>query len=698
MRKSKGGSKPVRKNANEKKRGGQRTGIHGIRFKLLAAFSVPVICMVLLGTVTYQRASTALVENSVYDTKQTMYMLEEYYQLQFQGLQSLMYEYYQDADMRTYLEGGYGIVSNTTEIQYHNSAQDSLKNRVRSDNRLSNIAIIAGRVSPVTTNGNESENMYEDFSQTQEGQKLADDKKNFHWFGSDPAMDELLGVKEGSYLFRVGMAYPEEENAYVIADVTDAAVAGIMQGLDFGEGSIVGVGAVNRTELIYDGEGCVLSDGFFADLLAKNTVEDGVGSIDYNGEPYFLLTEEIIENEMRVSVLIPESQFTDQTEVIRQITVLLVCVASLLAISIGILYARSLGNGVYQINRHLDRIAEGDFTRHLNMKRKDELAILANGVNHMMDNVCVLVHEARNVGNELLGDVHEVADAAQRFVGTTAAIKTSVGEIEVGVGHLNDNSNNSLQQMEALSAKFQQINRNTSSIGKATDCTVEVINEGLLAMQELNEKTSETTQVMDQVIETMRLLGDRISEIDTIVNAIDDIAGQTTLLSLNASIEAARAGEAGRGFSVVADEIRKLADQSLVSAGEIRKIIQEITEQTQQAGDSVGVACASVENQKKAVEQTTKSFHQMDEQTRVLTTQVQEILGYIQSMEVARKTTEEAIESISAVAEETAASSSSVYKTTENQSIEAVTLQQASEQMQEWAEKLQAAIEKFTVV
>ena len=400
---------------------------------------------------------------------------------------------------------------------------------------------------------------------------------------------------------------------------------------------------------------------------------------------------------MTACVLIPSNHFTEQTEVIGQITVSLVIVACLLALSVGILYTRSLGNGVYQINRHLDRIAEGDFTKHLDLKRKDELAILADGVNHMMDNVCALVHETGTVGSVLLDDVHEVADAAQRFVSSTAAIKSSMGEIEAGVGQLNENSSNSLLQMEALSLKFKQINQNTSSIGKATDHTVEAINEGLITMRELNERTSETTQVMDQVSVTMQLLQERINVIDTIVAAIDEIAGQTTLLSLNASIEAARAGEAGRGFSVVANEIRKLADQSMVSAGEIRTIIQEVTAQTQQAGDSVGVAYESVENQKKAVEQMTKSFYQMDEQTRTLMFQVQEILEYIQSMEIARRTTEEAIESISTVAEETAASSADVYKTTENQSVEAVTLQRASEQMQERAEKLQQAIEKFSV-
>ena len=693
MRKSK--SKTIGRNNRERNQNGRKTGIHGIRFKMLAAFFLPVICMVLLGTISYQRASLILVDNSVYDMKQTLNMLSEYYQSQFQSIQSLMYEYYQNGDLREYLKGSYAL-SSTKELQFHNASLDSMKHRLWSDDRLSNIAIVSEHADSIMTSNPGNDNLYEAFSQTAEGQKLLSDKKQFHWFGINAVLDEMLGTGEGDYLLRLGMAFPDED-AFVITEITEDTISEIIQQLDFGEGSIIGIGSTDGTELVYDGENCIVRDGFFAELLAGNEGEDNVCYIDYNGGEYPFLTESIIEDEIMACVLIPSEHFSQQTEVIRQITVSLVIVACLLALSVGILYARSLGNAVYRINQHLDRIAEGDFTKHLELKRKDELGILADGVNHMMDHVCALVHETGTVGNVLLDDVHEVADAAQRFVSLTAAIKASVGEIEAGVGLVNENSTNSLQQMEALSLNFEQINQNTSGIGKATDNTVEAINEGLLTMQELNARTLETTQVMDQVSATMQLLQDRIKVIDTIVGAIDDIAGQTNLLSLNASIEAARAGEAGRGFSVVADEIRKLADQSMESAGEIRTIIQEVIAQTQQAGDSVGVAYTSVENQKKAVEQMTKSFDQMDEQTRTLTSQVQEILGYIQSMEIAKKTTEEAIESISSVAEETAASSADVYETTENQSAEAVTLQRASELMRERAVKLQQAIEKFSV-
>lgn len=713
----------LKKKSDEKSMKGngniRSTGIHGIGLKLLLAFFVPVICLVLLGTISYTKASDIVITNGVDDMTQTVHMMAEYYRSSLGFVQSKVDEFYPET--QEYVDGDYAV-SELAEIQFRNATYDSMKDVLWSDTNVNSISILTAKAQSILTTDKEDDGLYNALLETSLGQKLMSDRRNYHWFGRNPEIDAILGTQEDSYIFRFAMAF-RKEDAFLVSEIKESLVVSIMESLDFGEGSIMGMVSADGTEIAYLNGESVINGGYFTDLafpqggttvISEEIIVDeeaaqGEGAqeevantaqasyVEYEGTSYLYFESDVMADELKVCVLVPERVVVEPTAVIRNLTVALVIIACVLAMVIGISFASNISRVIAKINKHLGKIAQGDLTSHLKMKGKDEFAILADGVNNMTDNVCALVGEVRAVGKSLLEDVQEVADATDQFVNSTETIKDSIKEIEQGVRLLDENSTDSLSQMSILSARFQEVNDNTSGIGKATDHTAEAINDGLHIMEELNDKTAETTEMMGSVSKTMEILQSRIADIDDIVNAIDDIASQTTLLSLNASIEAARAGEAGRGFSVVADEIRKLADQSLVSAGEIRKIIQEITAQTTMAGQSVENACDSVENQKDAVEKTTTSFHMMDEQTGVLMKQVRAILEVIQNMEIARSKTEGAIQSISAVAEETYASSSEVYHATEKQSVRAVALKQTSEQMLGHAAKLEQAIQKFTI-
>lgn len=684
------------KKVKEPKKKGVKLGIHSIQFKMSTIFLVPVICMIALGVISYQQASSVVIENSKAASQETLDMLAEYYNVQFSTVQSQIDVFYKDMEVQQYLNGEYEL-STTLSVQSYTAIMNNVKHRVWGDDRLSSMELLSKEADSIfTTNKFSNNQAYQQAIETPEYQKLAAAEHSYVWFGRSSQMDEILGTDQEDYLLRVGIEF-NNINGMGFAEVKQTAISEVMEGLDFGGDSIVGILTTDGTELSYDGENFSTEANVFADYLAKARTGEIGDTVQYNGADYMFLQTPVVEDQVYVCVLMPESYFLQQTNVIRNLTIVLVIVASVLATIIGNIFAGRLSRSIRKTNAHLDRIAGGDFTGRLRLKRKDEFKLLAQAVNHMSDNVCGLVKEVSGVGTVLSEEVVEVAGATNKFVGSTDVIKNSLAEIELGVEQLNQNSTDSLSQMQILSSQFQLVNDNASRIGDATDQTNSAINEGLQTMQNLKDRSGETTEMMTRVSQTMETLRERIQHIGTIVNAIDDIAEQTTLLSLNASIEAARAGESGRGFSVVADEIRKLADQSLTSAGEIRKIIEEITEQTKEAGESVDNAYASVNEQKEVVEHTTESFYQMDAQTRILTAQVKEILDYIQSMETARSTTEDAMQGISVVAEETAASSSEVHKTTENQAMEAVKLQHAADQMQEWANKLQTAIAQFKV-
>lgn len=674
---------------------GARLGIHGIRIKLFAIFLVPVVCMIALGIISYRQASSVVIANSKSDTQQTLHMLAEYYKVQFDTVQSQVDVFYKDMDVQQYLNGEY-LLSDTQSMQFYNATLGNVKRRIWGDDRLLGIELVSRSAQSILSNGHENNNLYNEILETAEYQRMVDAQYHYVWFGRNEQLDESFGTDPNDYLFRVGIVF-RNVTGMCFAEIKEKAISTVMEGLDFGDNSLVGILTTDGTELIYDGENFSSDAHFFSQYLAGSGEGESSGIVEYNGKDHLFLQAPVIEGQVYVCVLIPESYYLGQTDVIRNITILLVIVASVISILIGYIFAERLSRSIRQTNAHLDKIAGGDFTGRLRINRKDEFQLLAGAVNHMSDNVCELVKEVSGVGSVLSGEVVEVAGATNKFVDSADAIKESLGEIEHGMEQLNQNSAGSLSQMQILSSRFQLVNDNASYISEATDRTDHAINEGLQTMQELKKSTGAATEMMTRVTQTMESLREKIQQICLMVDAIDNIADQTTLLSLNASIEAARSGESGRGFSVVADEIRKLADQSAVSADEIRTIIEEITQQTKEVGQSVDNACASVDEQNRVVEHTTETFHQMNEQTHVLTSRIQEILEYIQNMEQVRGETEEAMQGISVVAEETVANTSAVYKTTEAQALEAVKLQQAADQLQEWSNKLKVAIAQFVV-
>ena len=178
---------------------------------------------------------------------------------------------------------------------------------------------------------------------------------------------------------------------------------------------------------------------------------------------------------------------------------------------------------------------------------------------------------------------------------------------------------------------------------------------------------------------------------------LDDVATSTTLLSRNASIEAARAGEVGRGFAVVADEIKKLADNSKESSEEIARVIDNLQVVFMETKEASGKAGDIVKVQETTVEDIRGLFGQMSGNMEMLLKNINQSISNMDEMDDYRKDTLISFENISAVSQQTAASTASVSDTMNEQSAHVEELLQATEELDVKMKELLSAIEKFTI-
>ncbi|RDL43888.1 methyl-accepting chemotaxis protein [Marinomonas piezotolerans] len=253
------------------------------------------------------------------------------------------------------------------------------------------------------------------------------------------------------------------------------------------------------------------------------------------------------------------------------VSVIVAVLAGLMMMGIG----RSVNQTLGQIIRDLSKVKNGDLTAQLpvNSKRNDEF-----------DSLCGSVNEMTNGLGSVIGDV----------VHTTRDVSNMVAQLNSAVGNIATSNRSVSEQTSSLAAATEEISTTISSISHTTDelseqskHTYESAKVGSDTIKGALLNLGKTIDVVNDTGRQLNELGQLSKDIDNVIAMINDLANQTNLLALNAAIEAARAGEAGRGFSVVADEVRSLAEKTVDATAKITDIVGTIQVSTQSAIDTM---------------------------------------------------------------------------------------------------------------
>lgn len=683
----------------------------GIRFKITVAFIVPVVLMIGLGVISYNRSAEALTSNYESSSKSTLDTAASYMNLIIETIRTASYDISVSTIAREYYGQTYAKDA-YKESTVFSTLRTEIESRKIANKYIRNIAFVANYGNAISTALSYlDDSIYENVRKLDCAKRT--DKEDFIWLGNHPELDDYIGTSRYAFgIMRKAYNMKFRQIGYVVVDVDYDEIANHIASINMGENAILALITPDGREISYknipvsdEAEGqandsldteYIVNSELYDKILAS---EENGGSeyVEYNGEKYLLLYNKLESQGFMMVSLVPESYIIADADETARLTAAAVAVTALIVIVIGFILSTSMGTTIRKIMNGLEKASTGDLTVDIHTRRKDEFMILCESTNQMLGNIRALINKADTVARALGNASERVGGNSGILLEETKSITTSISDVEKGIVMQANDAENCLTRMDDLSKKIGVVSENTGKIADIADVTKSTVSDGLATIDTLQDKVKATTQVTAEVISNIEDLEKASQSIANIVGAINDIADETSLLSLNASIEAARAGDAGRGFAVVAESIRKLAEQSLNSVNEIRNIVGKIQKQTVDTVEVAKQAEVIVNSQEEALKATIDVFHDIDKHVSGLAENLSQISAGIDAMEGAKKDTLAAIESISAVAEETASAVTEVNEAAGRQ-LEAVKkLNNESEELIDRSEDLVEAINKFTI-
>ena len=276
-----------------------------------------------------------------------------------------------------------------------------------------------------------------------------------------------------------------------------------------------------------------------------------------------------------------------------------------------------------------------------------------------------LASKVSGIANEMIEDFDNSKQLNAKLKDAVNTNKQSMSDISLAI---EDTAKNIQTQSEMILGTKKQV----SYAGKSAEIMVQsskavekAISEGNDVIEQLKLQFKDVNEANKITVESTERLVNKIYKVSEIVGSILNISSQTNLLALNASIEAARAGEAGRGFSVVADEIRGLSEQTQEATNQITSIIEELIKDAKFTSENVSKSNTSIKNQSEMMDLTSNKFNKINDEINTLNSQINEINNVVEEIVKANDNISDYIEELSATSEEVAATSKEGLRVTE---------------------------------
>lgn len=392
---------------------------------------------------------------------------------------------------------------------------------------------------------------------------------------------------------------------------------------------------------------------------------------------------------------IPESVLTQSRNSLIRDFLLIIILVIIAIIIIGTKFSNSLSKNILKIKDAINEAALGNFNSKILINSKDELETLANSFNDMCINVSSLLENVNSSVEDVNSASLSLNNKSIELSSSIATVNKTINKIDLGTTDSTNNLELLTSNMEDVSNSINRIDSLATNVTSLTDKANSLSEFGLDIINALIDKANETQKITYEVNDVIQLVSKSVEDIAIMNNTITKITEQTNLLSLNAAIEAARAGDAGKGFSVVADEIKKLAEKTELSAKEITNTITQVKSNVQNAVSKANETRDAVENQQNSVKQSQDIFGDIISSINTVNIKVNDISKDLGELTNKKNQVLNQVQSLSSIVSETSDGAGNVALVCEKVSETTIEFIDSSNKLKNLSDNLQSEINKF---
>ncbi|WP_240644227.1 methyl-accepting chemotaxis protein [Paenibacillus paeoniae] len=669
----------------------------GLKLFLIIFVSI-VACVLTVGLLAYVQAKN-LVETNVSEASfQTVNQVTNNLDIVFQSYADLTLQMLIDKELQTELK----VLSTTTDsydiLQSSRTVSDRMSTYIMGNTTITGAAIISiDEEDALITAGNNNGYRGDTLTKTNWFKETIEQDGRLVWV--EPSSTGIIASKSNNSIALARVIKAASRPYVLVMEVNLDAIVKRYQDVKLGDGSTLAV--VNNTGqyVVYEDQS-LLGEPHIVTLPTEGE------QAEYGREKFTTVDGAIVLAAYQTSDItgwrfvatIPVEKLVEQASVISKLTWLMVAFSTLIAIAIGILVVRTIATPLVKLRNLMVEGARGNLTvRSSIKKRQDEIGQLAESFNDMMTQITTLALQTTKSAAEVLNTASELTDASKKTAIAAKEIAVATDEIANGATSLaveaekgSDLTNHMNTQMQGVISANEQMSQSAIEVEQASE-------QGTAYMGQLIQKTGQTEEMTRSMVEKVDALKDSTGSIVKILDVLNNLTKQTNILSLNATIEAARAGAAGKGFMVVADEIRKLADQSKQSIDIVGQITAKIQGEIEETVKVLSEAYPIFQEQITSVKEANQIFLTVQAQMGHFVEKLELATTSIGQLDESQSVLSEAMTNVSAVAEESSATSEEVASLSTEQLSISDGLVRLSDKLDSVSRGLKESLSKFKV-